>query len=454
MRDKLAVRIDKNIYLQAGIMFALGILYFFLLGQSGVILDKDSYYYLNFESSRGLTPVYSYFIHLCKLIFPAETYLEWVVIIQGTFAIICCMYLALQIQKEFGLHLWEGIFVYVLSFGMYATTLPEYVYTHAVMTESLSFSFFYLWFVCIMKGLFHYNHKIILKASVLSVLLALIRLQMGFLFGFCILAFFYAAVKGKKGQWSSKKMWIGGLGAAVIALAALWKLDTAAVLERNVANLMFGKVLYVAQEEDAELFEDAQTKQLFTEMLQKIDERRLRFCYAREGLWKWKDLKNSDRVSRTGSRVLRQYLDDEHFIEMRARIIMPLFKRHFAEYVALLFLLFPECLICSIFIQKESFYLLCYIITFFLYFSAIGLLLWSGKKKEKQRIYPLFMGLVLLILTANIFVTNIIMYGLQRYLAYTFGLFYIGYFLMLKYLFGDIIKAWLQKWRKKNNVSA
>ena len=69
------------------LLFILGVLFFFFLGENGYILEKDSYVYLEdnqWIKSYGYI-VYPFIINTCKAVF-AEQYLTTVLVIQGIVA--------------------------------------------------------------------------------------------------------------------------------------------------------------------------------------------------------------------------------------------------------------------------------------------------------------------------------------------------------------------------------
>lgn len=411
------------------VMLALGFIFFFLLGDRGVILEKDSHFYFEYQKSKMLSPVYATFIYICQVLI--DNYLGLIIMIQGALAILCCMYLTKCIQKEFGLDNKWAMLVYVLSFVPYAYSLPEYVSTHLVTTEGLTFSIFYLWFVCVLRGVLHADIKRCLFSNVWAAILMLTRFQLGLLFGINVLVLGYVVYQISKDKKKFfQRAFVLGIG-IVFAVFLFLKTDTGFVFMDHVANLSFGKVFYVADEEDVELYEDEECRKIFNMIVEAIDGEKLRFEYARSGFEQWIDLKQTSLVQVEGNSILREHVGDVVKIrEVRQNLIIPLLIDNLGKYILVNLLLYPESLMCALFVRKESIYLLCYLMTFFLFGSAIGIC-FLGKKRMRRESH-LYMALVLLILVVNIVLINLVLYGLQRYLVYTQGLFYIGYFLMLK----------------------
>ena len=82
-------------------------------------------------------------------------------------------------------------------------------------------------------------------------------------------------------------------------------------------------------------------------------------------------------------------------------------------------------MVAAIFFQKESFYTICIIITILLYGYGIFVAVINRKNSKVVDFYKITM----LILIINVCFLNILFYGLQRYVVYTFGIYYISLFL-------------------------
>lgn len=116
-----------------------------------------------------------------------------------------------------------------------------------------------------------------------------------------------------------------------------------------------------------------------------------------------------------------------------------LFKHHLWDYFKMTFIVCAQSLVVSIFIQPTKIYMLCWCIAFGIYMSTIFLLIYSKKIccSAQCRIPMLITGTVLL---GNVVITNIMFYGQQRYVVYTFGFFYISLFILGKEVLGKSIK--------------
>lgn len=229
-------------------------------------------------------------------------------------------------------------------------------------------------------------------------------------------------------------------------------------------SLIFSRGMYEADYEDYQLFEDEELRELYLYLYETADESGCRYTYARPGLWMWKDI-----VGGIGSVGIECFYAQNDYYADRPEIMLSgeygvirnanqmaigvsLIKAHWPRLLYHTVMMLPQAFICTVFFQIARIYLLCHLVTLFLYISAIGLMIWAYADKRVDRAYGEFMAAVLGTNVVMVLVISLVFFGQQRYLVYNFGIFYVVYFLLLIQIWRIYGKNWLTKWmdRKKS----
>lgn len=221
-------------------------------------------------------------------------------------------------------------------------------------------------------------------------------------------------------------------------------------------SLIFSKGMYEADLKDADLFEDEVVRGLFLKLYETADAEGQLHVYEEKGLWMWKDI--ADGVGMVGKTCLRT--PSEYYVEYYPEIILgddfsdirnahlqtigsTLLKAHFGRFLYHSLMLLPQAFVSTIFFQLAPIYLLCHLVTLFLYLSALALMIWGYADKKADNRYAEFMAFVLGTNVVLVVVISLIFYGQQRYLVYNFGVFYAAYGLLLQHLWRCRIKELL-----------
>lgn len=212
-------------------------------------------------------------------------------------------------------------------------------------------------------------------------------------------------------------------------------------------SLVFSRGMYEADPEDAALFEDEVVRGLFYKLYETADAEGQLHSYEEKGLWMWKDI--VDGIGMVGKTCLgtpSEYYVAEHpeiiqsdeFSDIRNRhlqtIGLTLLKAHFGRFLYHSLILLPQAFISTVFFQWAPLYLLCHLVTLFLYLSALGMMIWAYADRKADSRYAEFMAFVLGTNVVLVVVISLIFYGQQRYLVYNFGIFYAAYCLLLQQL--------------------
>lgn len=212
-------------------------------------------------------------------------------------------------------------------------------------------------------------------------------------------------------------------------------------------SLIFSRGMYEADEADAQLFEDETVRELYQVIYEEADREGLRYVYERKGLWMWRDIVGGiGRVGKTGFSAGAAYYRDnypeiyetENFNEIWNRSMQTigatLLKKHFGRFLYHSLMLLPQAFVCTVFFQIAPVYLLCHLVTLFLYLSAFGLMAWGYADRRTTDQAAEFMALVLGMNVVLVVLISLVFFGQQRYLVYGFGVFYIAYYLLLREL--------------------
>lgn len=236
------------------------------------------------------------------------------------------------------------------------------------------------------------------------------------------------------------------------------------VVAGQYTSLIFSRGMYEADYEDYKLFEDEQMQELFLYLYETADQAKCRYPYASPGLWMWRDIvggigsvgvecfyaQNDYYADRPEIYQSSDYMTVRNANQMAIGIA--LVKAHWGRLLYHTLMLLPQAFICTVFFQIARIYLLCHIVTLFLYLSAIAMMVWAYADKRVDRAYAEFMSAVLGTNFVMVIIISLVFFGQQRYLVYNFGIFYVIYFLMLLQLWKIYGKNWLMKWigRKKS----
>lgn len=242
------------------------------------------------------------------------------------------------------------------------------------------------------------------------------------------------------------------------------------LVEKNFSTsqyltLIFSKGMYEADHEDVVLFQDETLKGLYLALYDVVDAEQERYVYASEGLWMWKDIVGG--IGKIGKSCF--YTPSEYYVEYAPEIIraedfsavrqshmrmigLTLIKAHFGRFLYHNLMLLPQAFISTVFFQYAPLYLLCHLVTAFLYLSAAALMIWGYAEQRVRKEGAEMMALVLGTNVVMVVIISLVFFGQQRYLVYAFGPFYIAYYLLVRQLWCVRIREFIRKkffWDKK-----
>lgn len=253
------------------------------------------------------------------------------------------------------------------------------------------------------------------------------------------------------------------IGAAIQERQEEKKAKERPVNTSQYTSLILSRAMYEADAGDIWLFQDKMLQGLYEAFYEAVDKEQQRYAYEQKGLWIWKDIVGG--IGRTGKTCLSAgvpYLR-EHYPEIYESdefntvwnhslqtIGIELLKAHFGRFLYHTFMLLPQAFICTVFFQIAPIYLLCHLVTLFLYLSALALMIWGYMDRKVSESSAEFMALVLGTNLVLVLVTSLVFFGQQRYLVYAFGMFYIAYYVLLRKLWNLYIRGRLSElWKRR-----
>lgn len=481
---------------------------FLLLGADGYVLFDDSGSYINMERyMEGVMPVYPLFLRLNRALFGEADYLYAVVVEQAVFACVCMIVFTNVVRRQFDLKYWQCYCVFLLLLLPFTTDMPDAMTTQEILTEGVAYAAFYLFMVLFLKAAWTKHFRYVVFLFIVTLFLSALRSQLQILFGACGIIFFYMALMR---QWAEQRksaafrILVGLAGCICISVVGIWctsrvsityqkmigryvhNLEMIEAQENGTAqaedsdaaeetqeesqggavasqytSLIFARGMYEADYEDYLLFEDEQMQQLFLHLYDTAENNESLYMYAKPGLWMWKDIVGG--IGASGNKCFQELAifynnipevaqrNDRSRIwhESAKTIGLILLKAHWGRFLYHTLMMLPQAFICTVFFQIERIYLLCHLVTLFLYITAVALMIWAYADKKVDGAYGEFMASVLGINLIMIFVLSLVFFGQQRYLVYNFGIFYVIYFLLILQLWEIYGKNWLMKWIKR-----
>lgn len=224
-------------------------------------------------------------------------------------------------------------------------------------------------------------------------------------------------------------------------------------------SLIFSRGMYEADYEDVNIFTDEMLKELYELLYEAVDREQQRYAYENRGLWMWQDIVGGiGRIGKTclpiGIQYYRDYYSEiyesDSFNETwnynLQTIGMGLLREHTGRFLYHTLMLLPQAFVCTVFFQIKQIYLLCHLVTLFLYLSAAVLVVWGYADKKINNKYAEFMSVVLGTNIVMILMISVVFFGQQRYLVYNFGIFYVAYYLLVSQLWKIYGKNRIKKW--------
>lgn len=443
------------------VIAVIGLLYFFLLGERGYYFTPDSYSYI--APSYEREPFYPIVIMLCNMVCGERYFLHAVFFLQAVTAFFACLFAVRRLQRHLGLNRWELLIAYLLlllPFGLDTMwSQPRVNYTHMIMTDCFSYAFFYF-FVGEMLCYLQYEKKsAYLWMVTLASVMTINRNQMALLY--VIIAFLSVVqnfIRSKKKKWAKclREMALivmFFLLSMVLTLGYFYvKWGYFAKSSENNFTLVTN-LLYVADAQDAELFEDEEVREVFAQLYSEADEKGWTYRYAGEGVFARGEhmtvchdlIKSSiirpffqeyvselgmepmsfesDRVKKAVTEEIKRVLIREHFGDWFFHALCALPRGFVFSVMPVIFPgTFPAAAVAAL-------------VVWILFLVGLINLLIRRKAAGQNEILPAFAVSIAGFMAMNVVSLCLVIYIMYRYLNYTQGLFWIVFYLIFRETF-------------------
>lgn len=438
------------------LMIVIGSFYFFFLCSQEMVLQRDSYAYIDYRGwgKSAVMPLYPCFLKIVKIIFKTEIGTA-TCIIQGIIALVTSLLLVDFIRKTIDLRWGMQIIIFVCSLLPYGYTLPEYVSNHTIMTENLAFPMFVLFSIYIYKMVYNFNGKNVLIGFGLCILMVMCRTQMLVFLIVWLMYFLVTFVKKKLhlSNVSFANMIVVIISILILLLAmnfSFIKYIDGKDFSNQLCNAMMGKALTIMEQEDIKLFEGDEIE-MFDNIYTEISETGYLLENSRKDLLMWEDVVkyNNENMKTAYENIFHsaaKVLPDSSYEEMEKKmncymnsLTSRIILHHPLKYMLEMVVLIPSSILSIIFVQKRELYTQCTIIGFgILIFWLFEIFITNKTCKlfpEEVCFEYEFATQTLCIAIVNVIVTNLILFGIQRYMVYSMGMIYISIFLLLKIIF-------------------
>lgn len=450
----------KYLYIVLGILTIL--LFFFGQGVRWYAMGGDTEaYYIYFGHHIGVKPLYPLFFHALNQIFGAGRYLYAAAVIQIIVAALCITAFVRFVGERMKLDKISTVILWAACLIPFWLLLPEDPIPHTLMTESFTYPLLYLYVVIVLKGVYDGRERYFYYSVLFAVFMTLIRGQMLFLAAVSLVSYFYFMVKtGKNGAKTGRIGRMAGK-AAVFLVVMLLLVKSESLLCAGYEKFFFDapnqdysaqtlvqKALFCADRENEGLFTDEIEREMFQRIYAGMEQEETTYRYSPKDLWSWKHTTASFGAnSYLAGDVIREVLSERNLLsadeieaesqvlDYSGRLSRKLIPKNWLRCLTVSVSLMPAGFVSTVLMHKQSIYGLIHAATLILYLAAMaGSILisrWKGKLLKETE----YMWLIIILATVNVVSSNLVHFGLQRYLAYTVGMFYAGGYLMARQLF-------------------
>ena len=461
--------IKKHYDLLTVALLSIYILFFY--GDKTPVMFNDSQGYIDLAVFRS--PLYPLWLLFFRKTAGAD-YLQTVIFAQSILALLSVLLILYIMKFLFGYKSWLTFVLWPFVIYPYVAGLTDGVlYNRTVLTEGLSYPLFYLYMAFFLYALVRKSGMFLLFSFMLSGLMMVLRGQMretlvfSLLLGIYLLAVSLIEKKKTADSGESAKKNKPVRLAAIILAGALFAVIfsksfnyvyTTAVhgesYEPEFENTsMMINFLYCADERDSELFKDDEDYDFIRMAFDKTFESG--YIYGNRGttlaerndhlmdanLYLKLHMFIPDAEDYYGAKGLTDVQVYKKYEEIAGKMEKELVPRHLFQWLGGFFSLFFYGTASAVFFRLSVFTSLCYFIAYALMLSAIILAVFCFIKKRAMDAAEFMAGMCIMA-TGNLAVCCAAIGATERYLSYTWGLFYVaGIILIYSLIFRKNKKA-------------
>lgn len=229
-----------------------------------------------------------------------------------------------------------------------------------------------------------------------------------------------------------------GPGNGILAAAAVPAQADSSNVTGQFDSVLLCRTLYEMEEEDSALFADPEIQKLFRKFYEAAETSKARYAYAGKGLWMWKDIMNGTAqgayTSTEGWKAYREENPQSALLQNQTQanrtVAFALLKKHWPRMLYHTLWMLPQGFVSTVFFQVEKIYGICHLYTLLAYGAAIGLLLTGSRFRLFSPERGKFMLCALALNAGMVVVISVVFFGMQRYVIYGFGVFYMALLLL------------------------
>ena len=439
-------RDDKGFRLVLGLGLLVFYLGFALLDGYGLYPDSESY----IAMEVGREPVYALYLALFRLCFGGLGEGAWLtaaMLGQSVLAAWAGWFFVSRCAALFDLRRSESLAIAL------CTLLPSLMcrffanrhamYSTSILSESLVFPLFTVFFIVLLTWVLRGDRRELLRTLLLALLLYSTRKQMIITLPLFVLAGLYRGAR-------TRRFWKTALVSVLLAALVLtanqlldrgynYALRGEALRHTGDMRFISTMLLYTADEEDAALFSDGDTRELFLEVLEAADKKEYRQRYAPKD---WfgrslyfmnvydgiqflclRDTIEARAAERFAGGELAMALEKDRVYNAINAALLPVSVGRLSGVVCDSFLV---GLVSTVLAQRRLFTLP----ALGLYAVFLVLLIWNIRKKREAE--AVFGALTILSILGNVALVSLTIFCQARYTLYNMPMFYAGAFLLLR----------------------
>ena len=281
---------NKRDFIIVSMVFIINIVFVIV---KGVEIRPDTQGYIDMNLYRE--PLYPLFLFVFRFLFPESIYLNVVIFVQALLVSYatcnCFFYLKkqLRITGFVELLVLGCLFMSTLVNGMLAS--GKSIYVNAILSEGLAIPLWFLFWRYMIEFILESSNRSKWRAYALSILLMLTRSQMEIALVIWVVVIFAISFLNHEKNLASKyaktvlQVILGFLLVAVLSRS--YNLVVNGVFVDNIAgnDTKVTHVLYVANQEDADVFEDEDLKQLYSEIWDHMNAGEALDDYSGKGMY-------------------------------------------------------------------------------------------------------------------------------------------------------------------------
>lgn len=482
---------NRKIILSALMIF--NIIFFLFIGMKGPVECNDTGAYFADRLEQGLTPLYPFFIKVCKAIAREKVY--WLIMgLQTLLAVICDTAYILFLRKKFNLYEWELAILWVATIMPYMAGLTnegkQFVMNHAILTEGLAYPLFLLWFMLILQALWKQSKRWYFFLVLYTFVMSAIRPQLLLLFAIDSLVLLYrlfilnswrrvvkifAAVMGSMttvfvGVWGTFYL----RGAYVDYIEPLFLEED--VMENSetdveeeeagqnnlyqVAGALAIRGVFEMDADDYQMF-DAEWRDVIKEIYEKCYEEGYTYAQADNSWTGWKTLKH-DEINAVFNTYMMEYvrqawpeyglLQQQQIVSrIKLEVSLKIIGKHWTRFGYHCLVQIIPSYIRSVFFVNAKIYVPCLIFSIMAYGSII--LMWIYlQKTQLNRACAIYIMASLVDCIAFVSVISIVFITSNRYYSYNITPFWCAYYIAFRTIVIDI-KQKREKKKKDGETS-